>query len=60
MAKLFANSGDPAQMLHSVTSDLGLHLSPITLLGVSRLKWVTGNLQVLPVFQRETNPCPAE
>ena len=31
MAELSANSGDP---------DLGLHCLPITLLGVSRLKWV--------------------
>ena len=40
MAKLFANSGDPDQMLHSVASDLGLHCLQITLLRVSRLKWV--------------------
>ena len=40
MAKLFANSGNPDQMLHSVASDLGLHCLPITLLGVSRLQWV--------------------
>ena len=33
MAKLFANSGDPA-------SDLGLHCLPITLLRVTKLKWV--------------------
>ena len=40
MAKPFANSGDPDQILHSVVSDLGLlHLS-ITLLRVSRLEWV--------------------
>ena len=25
MAKLFANNGDPDQMLHSAVSDLGLH-----------------------------------
>ena len=25
MAKLFANRGDPDQMLHSAASDLGLH-----------------------------------
>ena len=25
MAKLFANCGDPDQMLHSTASDLGLH-----------------------------------
>ena len=29
MAKLFANSGDPDQMLHSVASDLGLHCLPV-------------------------------
>ena len=40
MAKLFANSGDPDQMPHSVASDLGLHCLPITLLWVSRLQWV--------------------
>ena len=39
-AKLFANSGDPDQMPHSVASDLGLHCLPITRLGVSRLQWV--------------------
>ena len=40
MATLFANSEDADQMLHSVTSDLGLHCLPITFLGVSRLPWV--------------------
>ena len=40
MDKLFANSGYPDQMLHSAASDLGLHCLPVTLLGVSRLKWV--------------------
>ena len=40
MVKLFANSGDPDQMLHSAASDLSLHCLPITLLGVSRLQWV--------------------
>ena len=40
MAKLFANSGDPDQTLHSAASDLGLHCLPITLLRVSRLQWV--------------------
>ena len=40
MAKLFANSGDPDQMLRSAASDLGLHCLPITRLRVSRLKWV--------------------
>ena len=37
MAKLFANSGDPDQTLHSVTSDLGLHCLPVTLLLASQL-----------------------
>ena len=40
MAKLFANSGDPDQMPHSVASDLGLYCLPISLLGVARLQWV--------------------
>ena len=40
MVELFANSGDPDQMLHSAASDLGLHCLPITLLGVSQLQWV--------------------
>ena len=40
MAKLFANSGDPDQTLHSAASDLGLHCLPVTHLGVSRLQWV--------------------
>ena len=40
MVELFANSGDPDQMPHSMASDLGLHCLPITLLGVSRLQWI--------------------
>ena len=40
MVELFANSGDPDQMLHSAASDLGLHCLPVTLLGISRLQWV--------------------
>ena len=40
MAKLFANSGDPDQMLHSAASDLGVHCLPSTLLRASRLQWV--------------------
>ena len=40
MVELFANSGDPDQMLWSVASDLGLHCLPNTLLGISRLQWV--------------------
>ena len=38
MVKIFANSGDPDQMLLSAMSDLGLHCLPIILLGVSRLQ----------------------
>ena len=40
MVELFANSGDPDQMQHPASSDLGLHCLPITLLGVSSLQWV--------------------
>ena len=40
MAKLFANSGDPDQTLHSAASDLGLQCLLITLLWVSQLQWV--------------------
>ena len=40
MAKPFANSGDPDQMLHSAASDLGLHCLPITFLRISRLQQV--------------------
>ena len=43
MAKLFANSGDLDQMSHFAVSDLGLYCLPITLLRVSRLKWVNYN-----------------
>ena len=40
MVELFANSGDPGQMPHSVASDLDLHGLPITHIGVSRLQWI--------------------
>ena len=43
MAKPLAKSEDPDQMLHSTASDLDLHCSQVTLLGVSRLKWVEEN-----------------
>ena len=42
MIELFANSGDPDQILHSAASDLGLHCLPVILLGVSQLQ--QGNL----------------
>ena len=48
MAKLFANSGDPDQTLRSMASDLGLHCLLITLLRVSRLKWVKFCVVVCP------------
>ena len=51
MATIFANSADLDQMPHSVASDLGLHCSPITLLGISRLNWV----KVGSYFQIEGN-----
>ena len=51
MAKLFANSGDPDQTLHSVASDLGLHCLSITLLGVSRLQWVKVVVDVIIIDQ---------
>ena len=40
MVELFANSGDPDQMPHSVVADLGLHCLSVTHLGVSSLQWV--------------------
>ena len=43
MVELFANSGDPDQMLWSATSDLGLHCLPVTHLGVSSLQWVNSS-----------------
>ena len=55
MAKVFANSGEPNQMLHSVASDLGLHCLPVTLLGVSRLQW-----DKFKKFELRINPSPAE
>ena len=40
IVELFSSSGDPDQMPHSVTSDLGLHCLPVTRLGVFSLQWV--------------------
>ena len=45
MVELFANSEDPDQTPRSAAADLGLHCLPITLLGVSRLKWVKKVMQ---------------
>ena len=50
MAKLFDKRGDPDQMPRSAASDLGLHGLPITLLGVSRQKWVTLALNIVCVW----------
>ena len=47
MVELFANSGDPDQMLPSATSDLGLHCLPVTCLGVSSLQWVNSQSQAI-------------
>ena len=44
MVELFANSGDPDQMLPSVASDVGVHCLPVTYLGVSSLHWVKFSL----------------
>ena len=38
MIVLSENSGGPDQMQHSEASDLGLHVLPIILLGIFRLK----------------------
>ena len=40
MVVLFTNRGDPDQMLHAASSDLGQHCLPVTHLGFSSLKRV--------------------
>ena len=45
MAEVFANSEDPDQMPRFVASDLGLHCLSVTLLGVSRIQQVNGDLK---------------
>ena len=45
MDEIFANSGAPDQMPHSVVSDLGLHCLPVTPLGVSSLQWVKDRIE---------------
>ena len=52
MAKLVANSGDPDQMPCSAASDLSLLCLPSTLLWVSRLQWVNGDLK--PEYKKTT------
>ena len=63
MAKLFANSGDPDQTLHSAVSDLGLHClpelpfygSPTTMGYINHAK-IT--LQVYTCIQCNYSKCP--
>ena len=43
MAKQLANNGDPDQTPHAASSDLSMHFFSVTLLGVSRIKWVDKN-----------------
>ena len=51
MTKLFANSGDPDQTLHSAVFDLGLHWFPSTLLRVPDYNGlISGSL--LPLIQQ--------
>ena len=45
-----ANTVDTDQMPHSVTSDLGLHCLPITLLKVSKLKRVNNTSTLVGHF----------
>ena len=49
MAKRFENSEDPDQTQHSAAFDLGLHFAnyPITIQGVSRLKWVKNTIMLI-------------
>ena len=49
MVEVFANSGDPDQMLCCVASDLGLQFAKYPL-GVPRLQWIKGLLQFIQVF----------
>ena len=48
-----ANSVDPDQMPHSAASDLDLHCMPITLLRVSRLKWVKNHLSYQHIWAND-------
>ena len=57
MVELFANSGDPDQMPHSVASDLGLHCLPNTHLGVSRLQWVKDTVKDTVSYVRAGVSC---
>ena len=41
------------ELLHSAASDLGQHCLPITLLEVSRLKWVTEYMLCIYMFHYE-------
>ena len=44
MVEYLQNSGDPYQTPRSAAPDLGLHCLPNTLLGVSTLEWVKGEI----------------
>ena len=49
MVELFANNGDPDQML-SAAYDLVLHYLPVTRLGVSRLKQINSSCSFHEVY----------
>ena len=55
MVELFANSGDPNQMLYSAMSDLGLLCVPVTRLEVSSLQWVNGQCGLSHIFTSEVD-----
>ena len=52
----YANSADPDQIPHSLASDLGLQCLPITLLGVTRLKWVNLSTMATSLQQKIYGP----
>ena len=54
MAKLFANSGDPDQLLHSAAFDQDLHCLPMSLLGFSG--WVVGWCESVMYFLSPGRP----
>ena len=55
MVELFANSGDPNQMLYSAMSDLGLLCVPVNCLEVSSLQWVNGQCGLSHIFTSEVD-----
>ena len=54
MVELFANSGDPDQM-QNAASDLRLHCLPNTVLRISQLQWVNGEIRkiIILCFRKE-------